>query len=212
MADRFRRWDWIEYTWRNPRSDHRVESRRVQENTLKNSGTLAKNERARLLSPLCLSSTEEAAAAGQSLCLVRPSDLEFTWRLKTTSELRDEANAYENALRNKHPDLFIDGGTLESEIQAFEPAAYEFHMSWRDQNGKDHRHACLDWETTATLHRHRAQYGEEQTLQILKTRYCEDYASRGIAFALGTVAARPKQWLLLGILRLDRLNQGELFQ
>ena len=51
----------------------------------------------------------------------------------------------------------------------------------------------------------------ESALAYLKQTYEVDYFRRGVALALGTVAARPKQWLLLGVIRLDDAPQLPLF-
>jgi hypothetical protein len=42
--------------------------------------------------------------------------------------------------------------------------------------------------------------------------YNEEYPDKGMALALGTMAKRPKTWLLLGVLRLDPPTPtGDLF-
>jgi hypothetical protein len=38
----------------------------------------------------------------------------------------------------------------------------------------------------------------------------EDYPKQGMAFAIGNQAKRPQTWQLLGVLRLDELDQGDL--
>lgn len=70
---------------------------------------------------------------------------------------------------------------------------------------------CGDWETSATFWKLRRDYGEEHALGHLKQTYEEEYFSKGMALALGTVAKRAQQWLLLGIIRLDEARQSPLF-
>ena len=43
-------------------------------------------------------------------------------------------------------------------------------------------------------------------LNYLNEMYNEKYPSKGMVFAMGTVKARPKQWLLLGVIRLNELT------
>lgn len=39
---------------------------------------------------------------------------------------------------------------------------------------------------------------------MLKEKYEGEYSEKGIVFILGTLAKRPKQWTLLGVVRLDK--------
>ncbi len=41
-------------------------------------------------------------------------------------------------------------------------------------------------------------------------KFNDEYPRKGMAFAVGNVAARPQTWMLLGIIRLDEIAQGEL--
>lgn len=41
-------------------------------------------------------------------------------------------------------------------------------------------------------------------------KFNDEYPRKGMAFAVGTMAAYPKTWMLLGIIRLDEIAQGEL--
>lgn len=52
--------------------------------------------------------------------------------------------------------------------------------------------------------------GEESALRWMDGKFNKEYPRKGMAFAVGNVAARPQSWMLLGIIRLDELTQGEL--
>lgn len=41
-------------------------------------------------------------------------------------------------------------------------------------------------------------------------KFNDEYPRKGMAFAVGTMAARPQTWMLLGVIRLDELTQAEL--
>ena len=69
---------------------------------------------------------------------------------------------------------------------------------------------CGDWETSATFFGWRKRYGEAEALARLKDTYEDTYTDKGVALAMGTVAKRPKQWLLLGIIRMDEVFQPRL--
>ncbi len=52
--------------------------------------------------------------------------------------------------------------------------------------------------------------GDEAALKWMDEKFNHEYPRKGMAFAVGNVAARPQTWMLLGIIRLDELTQGEL--
>jgi len=56
----------------------------------------------------------------------------------------------------------------------------------------------------------RRRTSEAEALQWMKQTFNEEYPQRGMAFALGNQAKRPQTWQLLGVLRLDSCEQGEL--
>ena len=44
----------------------------------------------------------------------------------------------------------------------------------------------------------------------MEETFGEDYPRKGMAFEMGTHSRRPDQWLLVGVLRLDRPEQLSL--
>ena len=87
LKDQFGRWDWIEYDWIKPGGeDRRLESRRVQEDTIKRHGDIPERERAQFLNRIIVPSTEVAASLGHSLALIRPTKSRFHWKKKTKKE------------------------------------------------------------------------------------------------------------------------------
>ena len=51
---------------------------------------------------------------------------------------------------------------------------------------------------------------ERQALKWLDETFNERYPRDGMVFALGNMAKRPQTWQLLGVIRLDEINQVEL--
>ncbi|MFC0386689.1 hypothetical protein, partial [Muricoccus vinaceus] len=47
-------------------------------------------------------------------------------------------------------------------------------------------------------------------LASMEQTFGEDYSSFGMAFVMGTHSRRAEQWLLVGVLRLDPVNQLSL--
>ena len=198
---KFTRWQIVDYKWHRPRDDLRKESRRVEEQSLKITGELPRSKHAPFLDPLLRSSCAEAARLGESLTLVRPKNLNFRWRRKSDAEVAGEKAAFVAAS--------AQGSLLDEPLKAFEPCPFHLRMGFNDAGGK-HGMTCGDWETSATFFKWRKSYGEQEALVRLKDTYENRYAKKGLAFAMGTVAKRPKQWLLLGIIRMDEIFQPAL--
>jgi hypothetical protein len=59
--------------------------------------------------------------------------------------------------------------------------------------------------------RWRASYGETNALERMATVFNDEYPKKGMVFALGNQAKRPQTCQLLGVVRQDELEQGDLF-
>lgn len=164
-------------------------------------GNLAKSRRASFLNPLIVPSTEEASARGMSLALIRPIRPEFKIRAKRPEIIEAERQAYRHAARQM--------SMLDKDLEAFEPTPYAFAFKYEDHAGK-HIMQCGDWETSATFWRFNKEYGEKHALDVLFETFNREYPRKGMAFAMGTVKKRPKQWMLLGVIRLDETLQTSL--
>jgi hypothetical protein len=194
----FSRWDILAFAARPATTDPRSESRRVEENTLRVVGHMKSRERGSFFDPLFRPSIADAASRGESLTLVRPRGLRFRWRPKRPEEIEDE--------RAKIAAASAQGSLLDAPLTEFEPCPMHLAMAFEDDAGK-HVMMCGDWETSATYWKWTKLYGEAEALTRLKDTYEQRYADAGVALALGTVAKRPKQWLLLGVLRMDETSQ-----
>jgi hypothetical protein len=201
LQDKFKRWDWVKFEYGPPKGDTRPESCRVYEDRLEVEHPLDKKERASLLNPLVTPSTKEAAASGMSLTLVRPINPKFKFRRKPPGLIAAEREGYRATLRQT--------SLLDNELEPIEPVPYAFAFSYEDAAGK-HTMQCSDWETSAAFWKLRKTYGEQGALVHLSKTYNEEYPRKGVVFAMGTVKARPKQWLLLGVIRLDEMRQASL--
>src|SRR5579862_5448829 len=72
---KFNRWDLIEYRPAAPSDDTRIESRRVDEPTLRKVGTMSPASREGFFDSLIRNSVKQAAERGESLTLLRPTNL-----------------------------------------------------------------------------------------------------------------------------------------
>lgn len=198
LPDKFKRWDWVEFEYELPTGDTRPESCRVYEDSLVIERPLPQKKRASLLNPLVMPSTEEAAAQGKSLTLIRPINSRFTYRRKSSAQIAAERDAYCATL--------CQTSLFDNELEPIEPVPYAFAFSYEDAAGK-HTMQCNDWETNAAFWKLSKRYGEQSALDHLSKTYNEEYPNKGVALAMGTVKVRPKQWLLLGVIRLDKPQQ-----
>lgn len=198
---KFNRWQWLSYEWRSPTTDRRSESRHVFEDTIAAADQMPTRERAEFLAPLVRPSAEAAAKDGHSLALVRPIETKFYWKEKSAAAIQEERDALGAVARQTS---FID-----KELAQLEPCPLDFRMKFRDASGS-HDHSCHDWETSATFWKLGRSHGTKGALAHLDRTYNEDYPARGMVVALGTMAKRQNQWLLLGIIRLDETTQMQL--
>jgi len=203
VADQqFERWQWVHYAWRRPSDDNRRESRRIEENTLQAGATMPARERLRLLLPLLRASTREAAERSESLTLIEPRSLALKVKAKRPNIIAAERAAFESTARQQ--------SLLDKDMPPFEPCPYAIAIPFTDQDGVQHAPQCGDWETTATFFNLRRR-GESDAaiIEHLRTEFTEARGRR-IILAMGTVKARPRQWLLLGVLRVHDEAPGQL--
>jgi hypothetical protein len=133
-----------------------------------------------------------------SLTLIRPIKSKFNYRPKRPEIIAAEREAYRQAARQM--------SILDKELEAFEPIPYAFAFAYEDAAGK-HLMQCGDWETSATFWRMSRMNGEQAALDYLSKAFNEEYPRKGMVFAMGTMKKRPKQWMLLGVIRLDETRQ-----
>ena len=77
-AQKFRRWDVIEYEWKLPRGDTRAESRRIEHKSLSIVGHVKDAfARENLISPLVVDSLVDEEKAGKSFAFIRPKNPRF---------------------------------------------------------------------------------------------------------------------------------------
>ena len=198
---KFKRWQWVEYKWKRPKTDKRNESRRIEEDSISPLHTLPKSKRASFLEPIVLESIDEAVNRGQTLALVRPRSSSFVFKKKHDSKIAQEKRKYEEMARQL--------SFLDDELAAFNPCPYEFRFRWRCTAAK-HNNTCDDWETTAMFFNQRRKYGEAKALKKMDDVFNNEYPDRGMVFALGTHSRYPTTWLLVGVVRLDEFSQQSL--
>lgn len=192
---KFNRWHLVGYDAHLPRDDRRLESRRVHEESLQVGTKLSEAKRADFLDKIIRPSVKDAAGRGETLAIVRPKSFHF--RIKPMEPLLHQS------LKRTYAEAAKQQSFLDRELVAFDPPRFHFLVSYEDSEGGRHHHQCGDWETIATFTKWSRLYGEQSAIDRLTKRY-NDFHQRGIVLALGTVKKRPKQWIMLGIIRADQ--------
>lgn len=197
----FARWDWVTFKYNPPLRDQRAESCHVFEDSITVDGKLPEKERSRLLSSLIVGSAKHAVDLGQSLALIRPRNTRFLAKAKSKAEIAEEREAYQQAAKQ---DSFFD-----EPLATLEPSPYDFRFTFDDEIGR-HDYQNGDWEAHAMFWRERKRTSEEQALKWMDKTFNDDFPRRGMVFAIGNQAKRPQTWQLLGVIRLDEIQQSEL--
>ncbi|MEZ5893444.1 MAG: hypothetical protein R3C58_09950 [Parvularculaceae bacterium] len=209
-GQKFRRWQWISYEYTTSRKDARIESQKVVPESIETGGVLKSNERIRILNAIMRPSLDDASDKNESLALLRPKSINFSWIKKSDSRLENERAKHEVRARQLS---LID----KVEAQPLIPSPYEFRVKWIDQDNTRHEHACDDWETsTAFFVRRRALGNDNAALESLRETYEIQYMRDGMALAFSTHSRRNitfgdrNQWLLVGMIRIDETKQQDL--
>lgn len=204
----FKRWNWIQYHFTRSKDDRRAESQKVIPESLAVTGTVKKTERAAFLEPLIRSSFADADSYRESLTLIRPKSLFLEAHPKSQSEIADETI--------KHGELANQLSMFDATAKPLTPCPVRFVAKWRDQDGKDRKHDCDDWETSAAFMRFERAYGRHEAIAALKKKYEDEYMTAGLVLGFSTHKRRnaefgaQNQWLLVGMIRLDETRQTSM--
>lgn len=198
---KFGRWDNIQFRWRLPEvaKDRRAESKRVEPDSINIVGKLKVQSRQQFLERAIIDSPDRAYKSGKSLALIRPRNPVFRFRRRAAEEMQRILKGYHEI--NASPSLF---GTTN--IVPREPAPFEFSYDYEDGDGS-HKQRCHDWEIEQTYLKWSALYGEDKALSEMTRVFGEEYPKKGMLFAMGTHGQRNWQWMIIGVIRLDVIQQ-----
>lgn len=198
-SQRFNRWDLIEFRWRHAPDDKRIESKRIDPQSIEIVGSVPVAERQAFARRALVESLDKELDEGKSFALIRPENPRFSIVPYSEAELAKELASRESL--HRQTDMFSDP-TISKE-----PPPYRFNYKFKF-DGKNRNYNCIDWETEATFFKWRNKYGEAKAIKFMKARFGEEWPQKGMAFAMGT-HRNPnwKNWLLSGILRVDEEDQ-----
>ena len=204
-AQKFGRWDRICYRWRKPpaSTDKRIESRRVDQNSIEITGKLRERDRQAFLNRAAVTSLRAEFEAGRSLAILQCDIVDFWHERRTAEDMVKQAQTYQN-LRNQH-DLFVI-----KELIPRGGCPYVFKYRYHDADG-EHEGTCQDWETEATFLRRRSEMSSETAaLEWMRHKFGVEYPRDGMTLAMGTHRWRGSQWLINGVLRVHPTAQMSL--
>ncbi len=201
-GQKFGRWDRIRFRWRRPRDDSRIESRRVDQDTLTIVGKLKHAEREAFLANLIVTALDREREAGRSFALLKARILEFRYERKSDEELATEKAKFNDL--HAQPDLF-----KTKPLIPYSPAPYRFKYRYESEDGS-REGTCQDWEIEATFYKWSKAYGESQALDRMDEVFGQEYPKKGMLLAMGTHSRHPNTWLINGIIRLDEVTQLSL--
>lgn len=197
----FSRWDWVKFSYGRPRSDTRKESCHVHEESIVVENRLSEKERSQLLNPIVLKSAKHAAELGLSLALIRPRNTRFIWKERSKSDIEEIRASFKAAARQT--------SMFDKELAELNPSPYDFRFKFEDDGGS-HDYQDGDWEAHAMFWKECNRTSAANAIAWMDKIFNEDYPERGMVFAIGNQAKRPQTWQLLGVVRLDESQQGEL--
>jgi len=198
-GQKFGRWDRIRFKWRLPKDDHRIESRRVDQDSIEIVGELKASERQRFLSRLIVDGLDAERAAGRSLALLKAKVIGFKIERKKDAEIEKETARF--ADYRKQQNLFNS-----EPIIPYKPCPYRFKYRYETADGL-REGTCQDWEIEATFFNWSKLSREAEALKRMSKVFGDDYPRKGMLFAVGTHSLYPDTWLINGVIRLDEISQ-----
>jgi hypothetical protein len=199
---KFGRWHRIKFKWRLPNDDQRIESRRVDQQSIEIAGELKASERKQFLGNTIVTGLVREREAGRSLALLKPEILEFRSEKKSQSDIEAENQRFERL--RAQADLFA------KKVIPYQSCPYRFKYRYRSEDG-ERLGTCQDWEIEATFFNWSHLYGEAKAIAEMERVFGEEYPKKGMLLAMGTHSQYPDTWLINGVIRLDAVIQPSLF-
>lgn len=203
QSKKFGRWDRIKFNWRLPNDDKRIESRRVDQQSIEIVAQLKKSERSGFLAKTIVTSLVRERALGRSFALLKPEILAFKIEKKGANEVKEEKQLFDSI--RAQDDLFAKQVTNN-----YNPRPYVFKYKYRTDDGT-REGTCQDWEIEATYHKWSRDNGVQRALADMQRVFGEDYPKKGMLLAMGTHSLHQDTWLINGVVRQDDISQASMF-
>lgn len=223
-GEQFDRYDLVELTMTKATSDARPESYHIDEASIRliEKDKLADESKVRLWRPFIAPSigvlSEENKAKGRSLGIIKPQPETLKFVVKDAIDSSADDQEVANLVFNQQASL------LEEPLKPLERPKHSFYYQFTCTDpsrctcaNNPHNHQIHDWEVQATYFNYMLKYKtEEEVLVKMAQKYQDEFPRRNLHFILGTMAAHPRTFIIIGLLRSgvdpDELGrQGELF-
>ena len=210
----FDRFDLVEMT-ATKASDPRPESYRVDEPSIRliERSTLTDEAKVQLWQPFIAPSLkqlhEENRASNRSLGIIRPDPGSLKFLIKPAGDAGAEDRDVAEQIQQMQQTSF-----LEDPLAPLEKPEFAFAYRYTCASHK-HEHVVHDWEVQEAYRQYKRRYGEA-ALDHLTRMYGETIPTRNLHFIMGTMAAYPHTFIVIGLLRsgldpAELAKQGSLF-
>lgn len=196
---RFRRFDLIEFDAFRPSDDRRPESWRVREDSIKviqRADKTSQESRARLWLPHVRPSLEklfeDQRENGTSLGIVSVEPESMRFHVTPFPQVSDDDKQNIRSVQSQN-------SLFEEEIPELPDPEYAFAYSFT-AGGRQHRMRIHDWEVQVSWQKYKRAYGA-QAMEKLRDYYERKIPGMNPHFLVGTLSARPHQFILIGVLR-----------
>jgi hypothetical protein len=212
---RFDRYDLVEMT-ATKASDPRPESYRVDEGSiriLERGSALSPKAKVQLWQPFIAPSLtalhQENRTTQRSLGIIRPDPGSLKFLVRAAKDADAEDRQIADQVLQAH-----QSSLLEAPLTPLEKPEYAFVYRYTS-DGQRHEHMIHDWEVQEAHRQYKRRYGEA-ALEHLKRMYGETIPADNLHFIMGTMAAHPRTFIVIGLLRsgldpAELAKQGSLF-
>ncbi|MGH9668310.1 MAG: hypothetical protein ACRD9L_28145 [Bryobacteraceae bacterium] len=212
---RFRKYEWVQVAITKAVEDPRLESYRLRRDgvqILSEPLSMANAWKARkdvvlplMAHCLCCLTRQRDVQQFPTLGIVRPASIV---RLRISpADPPDWTPAELAMLRQQH--LFAEAPTQKLEKIPFK-FIYEFRCPEATCTG--HNMMCTDWEMGESYRRWRSEYGEAGWQEKFRQRYATEMMQKyDTHFYVGTVAAHPNRWIIVGLFYPPREEDNPQF-
>lgn len=190
-------------------SDPRPESFRVDEASiarLEPGDKLGADARIRLWQPFIAPSLTQLhldnRASNRSLGIIKPDVGSVRFFVRPAKDADEADRAVSEQVLQVQQTSF-----LEDPLTPLEPPEYAFGYRYTSA-GKSHEHQVHDWEVQEAYRQYKRRYGEA-ALDHLKRMYNDTIPAQNLHFIMGTMAAHPRTFIVIGLLR-SPLDPAEL--
>jgi len=209
---RFKKWQFIEGSWRSPRTDNRPESRRIEQATIRAGDHIPPGRgwevRRRWLDPIVDRSLEslrdDQKSSRRSLGVIRPKKIK---RL-----IIRPARPWDDGATAAVKQLQLELGASPETRSALEPIPFDFvyEFSCDDERCRGHKMEIFDWEAGAAYRAFRRRYGPKGWEVAFRQKWERDLPASDLHLVLGTHSAHPNTWMIVGVLYPPhpKVNEG----